>query len=541
MPEAQPAGTQKLLPTRQLMVLAGDGLQHNILKQEILKIMKRIVSHTLSAVLLLALAQITFGQDVSALLKPSANDTKELSKENKSGETRKKSDASIAEATPTPTPQASADCKGCRWFEPTIATFSMRYRSITDSSDVRTMNQVQQRTVLAGKFKFDAEGKYSLNVRASSGYYFNWAYADINSTTDINSGVRNGAAGIAREIVRVQLPDALASTVSGIIRARYPNATPAEVAQYTVALNAQYSPIISASIYNNAFKGISATKGSRSKGWNLYVRQLYFSAEPVKGLELQYGSMGINKGVNTEATSFDDDGYVTGGRISIKRPDKLFFDEASVTYAYLGDIYTPNFFTRAHRVQQSNYHQFLLRKKFGTRAEVSTDYTFLNGTDTMREAIKLDVREVKVLDSVLFEAYQRIGDKAYPRKTYAESAPAGVDVYKAGKGFQVMAEKKLFKKLTLNGGYASIDRDYTVYNPYTANLYFGFSLNGDQTGIGNRVIGKANYQITSDFSVSMLATKTVSNNERYLWNKSHVNVALTYDFVKGMQRLGWFK
>jgi hypothetical protein len=99
MPEAQPAGTQKLLPTRQLMVLAGDGLQHNILKQEILKIMKRIVSHTLSAVLLLALAQITFGQDVSALLKPSANDTKELSKENKSGETRKKSDASIAEAT----------------------------------------------------------------------------------------------------------------------------------------------------------------------------------------------------------------------------------------------------------------------------------------------------------------------------------------------------------------------------------------------------------------------------------------------------------
>lgn len=430
---------------------------------------------------------------------------------------------------------ASAECESCRWFEPTAATFSTRYRTVTTVSDQRILNQNQQRIVLAGKFKFDKEGKYSVNVHASSGYYFNWAYADTGWGNTTNDAIHKAAPSLATYATREVAPPLIASTVSNYIAVNYPNATPAQIAQLTPVLTAQFTPIVTGRVYNGLLSQFQSTN-TRTKGWNIFVRQLYFQAKPVRGLEFQYGSLPINKGVNSEATSYDDDGYVSGGRVSLKRPKQFFFDEISATYAYLGDVFKPNFFRRTERFKQSNYHQFLVRKKlFGGKVDVSTDYTFQDGSDTMREGVVVDVKKSKVLDFVRFEAYQRVGDNVVGGKTF-----------KSGNGYYVAAEKTFAKRLTLNGGVADIDRNYTVYGEYDQKGldYYGFALNGDQTGIGRRFIGRANFKLTNDLSVSTLYSHTFANNSdasRFYWNKTHFNVAVTYDVLKAAKKLGWFK
>lgn len=482
--------------------------------------MKRFAHILFITMLLTAVMHTAFAQESATMPNGASSDTPA---------TTGKSKDAVAAKDDANRPPATDECKLCRWIDLREASLSLRYRYVDASTDVMSYNHGQQRTVLGGALKFDPAGRYSLNVRATSGYYFNWAYSGISQRMDTDDSLRRTVPGAANYFSRENTPGTVRTTVQNIIRTQYPNATPDVVAQLTATLTTQLTPQISQALYQSYADSLkNATV--RSNGWNLFVRQLYFSAQPVDGVEVQYGSLPLVKGVSTEATAFDDDGYVTGGRLSIKRPKELFFDEMSVTYAYFGDIFNPNFFRRTNRVGESNYHQFLVRKKFGKRVDISTDYTFLDGSDTMREAIKVNVPEAKVIDWVRFEAYQRPSEHFY-NPTY----------FKAGYGFALQAEKTIDDRLTLTGGVSSIDRFYTVYAPTTH--YFGFTLNGDQTGIGNRVMGKVNYKLTKDLGMSVLLSQTVGKgdaNAGYYWNKTHFNVAFTYDFVNLFKRTGLF-
>lgn len=483
---------------------------------------------SIGLLLLCGAAATTVAQDQIASAKTSIEDT------DKSEKTKKDKNKDAADKDKAAQTSTSA-CETCRWFEPTVATFSMRYRTVTDSTNLRTFDQGQQRIVLGAKFKFDKEGRYTVNARASSGYYFNWAYADTGLGNTVNDAIQMTAAGTAVYAARDVAPGAIQSAVQGYIAQNFPNATPQQIAAMTPALTAQFTPIVTAQV-ESAIASQLRNANTRSKGWNIYVRQLYFEAKPVKGLEFQYGSLPIAKGVGSEATSYDDDGYVMGGRVTVKRPKQFWFDEMSVTYGYLGDIFEPNVFRRLDRMKASNYHQFLFRKKFnGGKIDVSADYTFQDGSDTMREAAVFNVKDSKVFDTVRVEAYQRIGDNIVHGK-----------LFKAGSGFYVSAEKTLFDRLTLNGGVSNIDRSYTVYGEYgTKTLdWFGFAINGDQTGLGKRFISKVNYKLTKDLGVAMLYSQTFANDPvdmGYYWNKTHFNVSVTYDLLEGVRRLGWFK
>lgn len=165
-------------------------------------------------------------------------------------------------------------------------------------------------------------------------------------------------------------------------------------------------------------------------------RQLYFDAKPVHGLELQYGFIGINRGDNSEITSYDDDGYMDGGRLIVRKPNYLFFDELSATYGYLGDITTPDVIDRYQHLDKFNYHQFLLRKKITKWLDVSADYTW-QIAHTLREAAYVKTKPVKIADAVRVELYQRFNSIYLP--------DAG-DSYPSGSGFAVTAEKSSGRK-----------------------------------------------------------------------------------------------
>ena len=87
--------------------------------------------------------------------------------------------------------------------------------------------------------------------------------------------------------------------------------------------------------------------------------------------------MYIIKGESTEITTYDEDGYVIGERISVRRPRTLFFDEMSATVGYFTSDATE--YAVGKRVkyldERPNYGHFLVDKKVRTRAGISLDFT----------------------------------------------------------------------------------------------------------------------------------------------------------------------
>ena len=89
------------------------------------------------------------------------------------------------------------------------------------------------------------------------------------------------------------------------------------------------------------------------------------------------GACTSSKGESTEITTYDDDGYVIGERVSVRRPRQFFFDEMSATVGYFSSA--PEEIGVSKRVKylndHPNYGHFLVDKKLGTRGGVSADFT----------------------------------------------------------------------------------------------------------------------------------------------------------------------
>jgi hypothetical protein len=268
------------------------------------------------------------------------------------------------------------------------------------------------------------------------------------------------------------------------------------------------------SINAGVFSGSNFIASWNASGWgtgnlftNLYLKQLYFAAKPVKPMELQYGGLYVTRGESTEVIGYDNDAYLMGQRLSLYAPEHWFFDEVLVTYAYLGDDNRPNINKRFFRLKASNYHQFLVGKKLNKRIGVSADYTFLSGAETLRQAIKVGTKELKILDSVLFEDYQR-----------TDVSPAyGCNLY---------GEKSWHRRFTLGGGFASIDPNFGM-------------LNSDRFGKGKRVYLTSHFVISSELTVSTFLARAVTNDFP-VTSLNRFDLVLSYNLLKSLQHAGLF-
>ena len=150
--------------------------------------------------------------------------------------------------------------------------------------------------------------------------------------------------------------------------------------------------------------GTRFTSGWDDTGWginhaqkHLAFKAVYVAATPIAGVEAQYGGLYIIKGESTELTTYDDDGYVIGQRVSVKRPRQLYLDEISATVGYLTpDPQERPISTRTKYLNDTpNYRHLLVGKKLGTRARISTDFTYGDGAKTWREAVNLSTPEMR--------------------------------------------------------------------------------------------------------------------------------------------------
>lgn len=391
-----------------------------------------------------------------------------------------------------PTWESSVD----RWLDLNTFTYSARYRSVFDDHGAHAFNQGQQRLIADGKFKFDEPGRYGVGFHLSSGRYFNWAYADF-----IGGGQSQFLANTEASMTPLQL--------------FYMNFLPAP----------------------NGFLN--------SGGGQLYLRQVFLTAEPVRGIEFQFGGIGINHGVNTEATSYDDDGYMTGERVTVTRPHQLWLSEVSYTRGFLGDLYTPNFFARGQTLSKSNYSQYLARKDFGKRVSVSADYTWTAPADvvpgfgyalkTMREGILADVHESKVLDMARFEAYQKLNGGVF-----APGANNSLILFSPTKGFALTVSRDIRKRFAFDAGMSDIDLSYGEYlgSSIAQAVVLGLAVNGDQYGLGKRYFVRPTIPLTKYASLTavyshLFDTSAVSNGLTVdIWNTQYLTAGFVIDAKK---------
>jgi hypothetical protein len=395
--------------------------------------------------------------------------------------------SSIVKSAPATVTAPSWEPKFDRWIDLKEFDFSMRYRGVTDSNGAHEFSQGQQRGVIDGKFKLDEQGKYGIVFHASTGKTFNWSYANF-----IGGGNKEA---LAKEYAKA-------------------------------------SPSMQGGLYaEETYLDPNDVKDSyNSGGWSFYMRRLYLDIEPIKGIEAEYGSLDFNRGAASEITTYDNDGYISGARILIKRPKQLFLDEISVTYAYMGDLYKPNMFARTNRFTQSNYHQFLVRKQVGKHLNTSFDYTWQSKIQTLNEAVWVNIPESRVINSVRFETYQRINTATFPEEPAVYTAPTG-------KGFAVTLAKKVNSRVAVDGGYASIDLNDTIRTREFFSSGIGLDVNGDSYGIGKRVFVHPVIKLTPYLEATAFYThQSGPANSIYslIWNHQALQAGLNFDIKKAL-------
>jgi hypothetical protein len=241
-------------------------------------------------------------------------------------------------------------------------------------------------------------------------------------------------------------------------------------------------------------------------GWNLrglrdgqssnrlFLKQLFVSGKPRKGVEFQYGGLPIVRGESTEITSYDNDGYLMGQRLTLA--PKRLVDELTLTAGYLGDLRSPSVTSRWHRLADINYRQALVKKRLTERLTATADYTDEDGERTLRQAIV--IRPIRAyVDLIRLEAYQRV------------SGPGGA-------GGAITVEKP-FGRTRLAASFASIDDRYRP-------------VNGDRYGRGQRLSLTSTTALSRDLSLQIFLTHAL-DDDLVMANRTRIDVLVRYELA----------
>jgi hypothetical protein len=213
-------------------------------------------------------------------------------------------------------------------------------------------------------------------------------------------------------------------------------------------------------------------------GKNNYMKQLYAAAIPIAGLEVQGGGLYVSRGEGDEFLTYDDDGYLVGGRVSVRRPRQMYLDEITVTRASIGPLNTPALSERWKDLEHLNYTQLLGVKRFNHIAAGSLSYERQVGADIMRAAVTLRFSKAAPVSNLRFEQYRRFN-----------LHPAA--------GFALWAERPITRHFRLQGGYVTVDQFYGGWN-------------ADRMLSGRRFFAIGTIPIYGPVNASIYATRALS-------------------------------
>lgn len=248
-----------------------------------------------------------------------------------------------------------------------------------------------------------------------------------------------------------------------------------------------------------ALNGSSFTAGWNLRGLGghssnrLFLKQLFLTAKPRSGVEFQYGGLGIVRGESSEITSYDNDGYLMGQRLTLS-PGRVF-DELTMTAGYLGDLRSPSVTRRWHRLADINYGQVLAKRRLNDRLTATADFTDEDGERTLRQGVV--IRPSTGVDLIRLEAYERVSGTG-------------------GEGAAITAERP-FGRTRLAASLASVDDRYRP-------------VNGDRYGRGRRLSFTSTTALGRDVSLQVFVTHALDG---YLAmpNRTRIDVHLRYELA----------
>jgi hypothetical protein len=238
--------------------------------------------------------------------------------------------------------------------------------------------------------------------------------------------------------------------------------------------------------------------GAGSPSYQVAVRELWAAVRPLSAVRFEVGGLGIARGASTEATTYDNDGYIAGQRITLGRAADRGVGRVLVTRAFLGNLDRPNVLPRLRRLDRANYHQVLLTREF-SRARTSAEYTRHGSRDVVRAAALVDLRGARVVDRLRAETYVRLDPDA-------------------ARGFAITLRRRLIPATHLDMGFARIDPDYGP-------------LNGDRFANGQRAFGGVILEAAPGLTLSTMLLQVVGG-ERFTGPRTRLDVVLTYDVAR---------
>lgn len=258
--------------------------------------------------------------------------------------------------------------------------------------------------------------------------------------------------------------------------------------------------------------------GTGTHRFHVSLRLLSLDLAPAHGVAVQVGSMQLARGESTEITSYDNDGYVMGERLSVRRPKELWFDEVSVSRGFLGDTTRPSVFDRIDRFHDFNYQQYLVARRVTSRVWSSADFTRLAHINTFRAAARVRAPELRIVDSVRYEQYVRFDHRTAVAGAAANRGTDTDAIY----GFAVSGEKQITKPLLVSVGFADIDRQYG-------------GLNADRFNRGRRLFTTLTYALSPVLAISTFVGHAIHNDYAVI-NNTRVDVILQYNVLAHLQR-----
>lgn len=216
------------------------------------------------------------------------------------------------------------------------------------------------------------------------------------------------------------------------------------------------------------------------------IKQLFFAAEPVEGLQFEVGGLHFNRGEMAEHLTYDNDAYIVGERVTY-RPGKKRLTQVSVTAGFFGgsDYTEVNVFKRFDRMNEFNYGQALVALSLHPRVSASVDYTFEDGRDIFREGVNVRMpASVKLLTLVKLEAYQRTSEAD-------------------GYGFNVSGDFR-YKRYSLTAGVMSVDELY--------GSPLRLAYNGDRYETGTRQYTIHTLQLTPELAFTIFQTEAFATD-----------------------------
>jgi hypothetical protein len=246
-------------------------------------------------------------------------------------------------------------------------------------------------------------------------------------------------------------------------------------------------------------------------GWNLrglrdgqssnrmFLKQLFVTGKPLSGVEFQYGGLPIVRGESSEITSYDNDGYLMGQRLTLA--PKRVVDELTLTAGYLGDFRSPSVTSRWHRLADINYRQALVKKRLTDRLTATADFTDEDGERTLRQGIV--IRPSAAVDLIRLEMYERVSGQ--------RDAGGAITV------------EKPFGRTRLAASFASIDDRYRP-------------VNGDRYGRGRRLSFTSTTALGHDVSLQIFVTHAL-DDDIVMANRTRLDVLVRYELAAILRQI----